>query len=111
MIYLHVSTHRSETADHGHAINGATQTLKNLTDIRSDFSKDTVLLTWFVVYVTLRVTPRLGTPEGGRQTSLAERVETGQQFGFSVVKAQLTNGTSVHKSEDALLFQPVLSCW
>lgn len=63
------------------------------------------VLTWFVaVHRTLGVTPGVSTPEWGRQTPLAEGVETRQEFGLSVVEAQLADGTSVHESEGALLF-------
>lgn len=60
------------------------------------FLKSTIL-TWFVVVnLTLRVTPRVSAPEGSRETPLAERVKTRQEFGLPVVEAQLADRTSVH---------------
>lgn len=70
------------------------------------------ILTWFVaVDLTLRVTPRVSTPEGSREAPLAEGVEARQQLGLSVVEAQLADRTSVHEPEGALLFQPLLLGW
>lgn len=57
------------------------------------------------------ISPRqLGAPGRGRQTPLAEGVETRQQLGLSVVEAQLADGTCVHKPEGALLFEFIISC-
>ena len=79
--------------------------------ITSPFQANTIL-TWFVaVDLTLRVTPRVSTPEGSREAPLAEGVETRQQFGLSVVEAQLADRTGVHEPEGALLFQPLLLGW
>lgn len=78
---------------------------------RLHISKDSIL-TWFVVISwTLWVPPGLGASERGGQTPLAEGVKTRQEFRLSVVETQLTDGTSVHEPEGALLFQPLLLSW
>lgn len=45
---------------------------------------------------------------GDRETPLAEGVETRQEFGLSVVEAQLADGTGVHEPEGALRLQPLV---
>lgn len=70
------------------------------------------LLTWLVgVNLTLGVASRVSTPEWGRQTPLAEGVETRQEFGLPVVEAQLADGTRIHETDCALLFQSLFSRW
>lgn len=67
------------------------------------------LFTWTVLF-----TPRrFGTPGRGRQTPLAEGMETRQQLGLSVVEAQLADGTCVHQPEAnaALQFEFIIHCW
>ena len=62
-----------------------------------------------MVHLELGVPPRVCGPEGGRQASLAEGVQAGQDLGLSVVQTQFADGTSVHEPEiGPQLLQPLL---
>lgn len=58
--------------------------------------KKRVLTGFAVVDLSVCVPSGFGAPERRWQTSLADGMETWQEFGFSVVEAQLTDGTGVH---------------
>lgn len=53
------------------------------------------------------VPPGFDSPERCGQASLAERVKAWEQFGLSVMKAQLADGACVHEPESALWLRPL----